>query len=1147
LGKNWSVQKYNGSDWVDYLFVPVDETNFPDEKFRNIVALYDNTNEVKDGLLSEEELKAVTVLVLSESGIENLKGIEHFLWLEELYCPNNYLQSLDVSNNKALKTLNCSYNYLRSLDVSNNKALKNLYCQGNLISGDNMTNLINSLHDAVESDDCWFNVCDIFAENDNVITPEDVTSAENKGWKLRVYNGEYWTFYVRIEINKTNFPDDNFRNFLRLQDFGSDDVLTQKELMTVTSLDVQDMGIKDLTGIEHFLKLTYLNCAWNGLKTLNVLNNTALTNLICYGNALETLNLLSNTNLNSLYCSFNNLSSLDLSKNTKLTTVLCEDLNLTSLDLSKNTNLIHLSCHTNNIKGEQMDALIASLPEVTDGQLDVYFKYYSEHNVCTAQQVAAANAKGWTVYSYDNEGNREVYAGYNPSVPITQDFFPDQNFRNFLLSQDFGSDAFLSEEEINAITELRPISRSIKNMTGIEHFTALKILWCSSNGAMTTFDVSYNKELEELYCDNNGLTSLDVSQNTKLKKLWCFSNKLTTLNVWENTELEELYCSWNGTEEQGLTIYLYNNKKLKSLSCEKAGLTSLDVSQNTELEYLSCYGNSLTSLNVQFNTKLAELNCSGNKLTALYVLNTSALKTLNCSGNQIQGDDMNYLVNYLPEVTGGVFKVNNYECTQDNVITTAQLATAIGKGWTVQAWDGSKWMAYVEINETNFPDENFRKFLLSQDYGADGILSPNELKTVIILNLYQKGIRDLTGIGYFFNLMRLNCGMNLLTSLDLSKNTELKYLDCSYQNIESVDLSKNTKLIELYCMTTNLTSLDFSACEALTTVWCYGSKIWGEGMTTLVNTLPEVENGELYVRVDAEGSDNLMTPDQVTIAKNKGWKVLLYTGQEYIDYAGEDFRIEINYTNFPDKSFRDFLRAQEYGADGYLTEEELLAVKTLDFPPYTEIVNLKGIEYFTEIWRLSCCYGKLSSLDLSKNLKLKVLWCSGNPGLTNLDLSKNTALTDLHCDGCKLTSLDLSANKSLKLLHCYGNQIEGEGIGALVASLPTVTTGEFVVNYDNSTPDNIIIAELVSAARNKGWTVKKRKGDMTSYEIYAGWGDVNCDNKINEDDLDDIANFIMGEPVEIDLYGGDLNNDGKTDATDIVIMVTILDVWGAQE
>jgi hypothetical protein len=39
----------------------------------------------------------------------------------------------------------------------------------------------------------------------------------------------------------------------------------------------------------------------------------------------------------------------------------------------------------------------------------------------------------------------------------------------------------------------------------------------------------------------------------------------------------------------------------------------------------------------------------------------------------------------------------------------------------------------------------------------------------------------------------------------------------------------------------------------------------------------------------------------------------------------------------------------------------------------------------------------------------------------------------------------------------------------------------------------------------------------------------------------------MGEPVEIDLYGGDLNNDGKTDATDIVIMVTILDVWGAQE
>ena len=35
--------------------------------------------------------------------------------------------------------------------------------------------------------------------------------------------------------------------------------------------------------------------------------------------------------------------------------------------------------------------------------------------------------------------------------------------------------------------------------------------------------------------------------------------------------------------------------------------------------------------------------------------------------------------------------------------------------------------ADVEINETNFPDEKFRNWVLSQSYGADGMLTDDEI------------------------------------------------------------------------------------------------------------------------------------------------------------------------------------------------------------------------------------------------------------------------------------------------------------------------------------------------------------------------------------------------------------------------------------
>ena len=58
----------------------------------------------------------------------------------------------------------------------------------------------------------------------------------------------------------------------------------------------------------------------------------------------------------------------------------------------------------------------------------------------------------------------------------------------------------------------------------------------------------------------------------------------------------------------------------------------------------------------------------------------------------------------------------------------------------------------VAINATNFPDENFRNYLLSQDYGADGILTRIEASNIFRLDISNKGIQNLKGLEYFFAL-----------------------------------------------------------------------------------------------------------------------------------------------------------------------------------------------------------------------------------------------------------------------------------------------------------------------------------------------------------------------------------------------------------
>ena len=115
------------------------------------------------------------------------------------------------------------------------------------------------------------------------------------------------------------------------------------------AIDVKSLGISDLTGIEAFTAITYLDCSSNSLTGLHVTNNTALTDLYCAGNSLTSLNVSKNTALTWLYCADNSLTGLHVTNNTALTFLRCYNNSLTDLDVSKNTALTKLHCAGNSL------------------------------------------------------------------------------------------------------------------------------------------------------------------------------------------------------------------------------------------------------------------------------------------------------------------------------------------------------------------------------------------------------------------------------------------------------------------------------------------------------------------------------------------------------------------------------------------------------------------------------------------------------------------------------------------------------------------------------------------------------------------------------------------------------------------------------
>ena len=174
----------------------------------------------------------------------------------------------------------------------------------------------------------------------------------------------------------------------------------------------------------------------------------------------------------------------------------------------------------------------------------------------------------------------------------------------------------------------------------------------------------------------------------------------------------------------------------------------------------------------------------------------------------------------------------------------------------------------LAIDETNFPDANFRQFLHDFEMNnGDDYLSDAELSLITRLNVSGCGIADLKGLEFFSKLRSLDCSNNQLTTLDVTNHKSLE---------------------ELYCQNNQLTTLDLWGNVLLRSFDCSVNHIGAEGMKALISSLHSRRSSFIAINLDSPDEQNVVSRGNVLAAQEKKWTINCIKDGVEMAYEGGD-------------------------------------------------------------------------------------------------------------------------------------------------------------------------------------------------------------------------------------------------------------------
>ncbi|MEW4924712.1 T9SS type A sorting domain-containing protein [Algibacter sp. 2305UL17-15] len=762
-------------------------------------------------------------------------------------------------------------------------------------------------------------------------------------------------FFLNFSYSQTTaIPDSNFEQALIDQNIDSDGIVNGQvmtsDISDITYLNVTFKNISDLSGIESFANLERLICFNNNLTSINVSNNSKLTYLVVSNNQLTSLDVSLNTILDRLFCDTNNLNCITANQNQ------IDNYSFSPLWRKDEKANYNLNCNSD----DDNDGVINNM------------------DLCPQTQ------GGLSVNEY----------GCNISNEYT--FIPDYNFEQALIDLNIDGDGTINRQvltsEISSLKSLDLNSKNIFSLRGIEDFAEVDSLNLLNN-KLLEINLSNNANLSYLNVGSNKLTSVDITSNPLLENLVAYNNNISFINNSNNPNLTHVNVSSN----QLTSLNLSSNLNLIELYCGSNQLNQVSVDSYPDLTVLNASNNLLTFIDVSQNSKLSDLNIANNQILAIIRNPIANLMSFNCSSNQLNSLDVSDWTNLITIsadenlygcITVSQNQFNNLpndwlihtktpfavDCSSndhdnDGVLNENDKCPYTPAGETVDAI-GCLTDEYITIS-----DANFEQALIDLGVDSDGIINQTVFKQDIAyltgLDVRSKEINDLSNIKEFKSLESLICFDNNLTSLDLSKNLNLKYLVCERNQLTVLNVKNGN----------NLNFINFYARE----------------------------NPNLAcVQVD-----------------DPAWSNLNWTNID--EQTSFGLKCDGLITSIPDSNFEQALIDLSIDSDGTINGQVLTSdvdyITTLDVQG-KNIADLTGVEDFVALTNLNCANNLLSNIDLANNLLLTEFSCNFN-ALSSINVTQNLLLEELDISSNLLSDINLTFNTKLRGLYCGNYSYSG--------------------------------------------------------------------------------------------------------------------------
>ncbi|MCF1192722.1 T9SS type A sorting domain-containing protein [Mangrovimonas sp. AS39] len=431
----------------------------------------------------------------------------------------------------------------------------------------------------------------------------------------------------------------------------------------------------------------------------------------------------------------------------------------------------------------------------------------------------------------------------------------------------------------------------------------------------------------------------------------------------------------------------------------------------------------------------------------------------------------------------------------------------------------------IFAQNVNIPDANFKAYLVADtsiNTNGDSEISVAEAQAFtgeLLIN--GLSISDLTGIGAFLNITRLDCYSNNLTSLDVSNNLALTRLHCGSNQIETLDISANTLITDIQCHNNGvLYELNLANGNNGNFVWM---KAYGNSLSC--------------IQIDAG-----FTPPSDAGLYNAGWT------KGSSAFYSEDCAALNQIVNIPDTNFKSFLvndSSINVNNDSEITMAEAQATTELIMNGIG-IADLTGIEAFTNLTRLDVPNNNLETIDVSNNLSLNRLHAGGN-NLTSLDIRLNTSITEIFCyNNTPLETLLISNgnNSNFNYMKAYSNpnltciQVDN-------GFTPPGNSGQYVVGWTKDSQASYSVNCIPSVYYVDANATGANDGSSWS-DAYTNISDALSATSLNDDiwvakgeyTLTDVNTPISVATNEINIIGGFAGNETTLADREVTLMHT---------